>query len=286
MSADTSAPASAGAATGCQDRPGSGGYRHVGVLIAAQAAGQTGSWASLVVAVPLALGHRHPATWLAVITAAWAGPAMLSSAAGRPIDRFGPRLAGTAAWLGAAAGAVAALAVRQLPGLVIALAVISACRGAEIAAGDTAPTWMPDRPDLTRAGSWLMLAAAVPLLAGPLGAAALLTFFGPPTAWITVAALFAAGAAGSMAVPAARPASPGSRPKITRGRGRLMAVLITQAVVWVSYGSMSVLQPLYVQDTLHSSLIVYGWTLFAFAAGIAGRRSSARTGSRESSDRS
>jgi hypothetical protein len=176
-------------------------------------------------------------------------------------------------WLAAAACAAGALLAGRLPGLLVLLGMISACRGAGVAAGDTAPTWLPRRPDLTRAGAWLILAAAVPIMAGALGAATLLAYSGPRTAWLAVAAVFTAGAACSALVPATRPAAnsgPGedaSRRGPPRIRKRLTAILVVTAGVWLTYGTMAILQPLYVRQGLHASLIIYGWTMVAFAAG-------------------
>jgi MFS family permease len=253
--------------------PAAAGRRGMAVLTIGQAAGQTGSWAALVTALPLALGQPRPAIWLALINAAWAGPAMLSPLAGRPIDRYGPRLVGSLSWLAAAACAAGALLAGRLPGLLVLIGIISACRGAGVAAGDTAPTWLPRRPDLTRAGAWLILAAAVPIMAGALGAATLLAYAGPRAAWLAVAGVFAAGAACSALVPAARPAAipgseeDGSRRGPRRIRKRLTAILVVTAGVWLTYGTMAILQPLFVRQGLHASLITYGWTMVAFAIG-------------------
>jgi hypothetical protein len=240
-------------------------------LAAAQAGGQTGSWAALVAALPLALHHPSPAIWLAVINGAWAGPAALGCLTGRLIDRIGPRLAGTAAWLAAAACTGGCAATGRLPWAAAALAAMSACRGTAVAAGDTAPTWLPGQPATARAGSWLMIAAAVPLLAGPIGSAAILASAGPRAAWAAAAALLAAAAAGSAAVPATRPPGPppGGPPRqpAARFRGPLGSVLAITAATWLSYGGIEVLQPLYVRSALHASLTFYAWTLSAFATG-------------------
>ncbi len=243
------------------------------LLAAAQAAGQTGSWAALVAALPLALQHRHPASWLALVNAAWAGPAMLSHLAGPAIDRYGPRIAGTACWLCASACAIACCATGKLPGLIVPLGLMSAFRGGGVAAGDTAPTWLPIRPDLSRAGSWLVAAAAVPVLAGPLGSATVLAHGGARIAWTAVAALLAAAAGGSAIVPASRPATEPSPDTgaasvaQTRRAGSLPIVLAITAGVWLSYGALEILQPLYVRQVLHASLSFYGWTMTAFALG-------------------
>jgi MFS family permease len=243
------------------------------VLTLAQTAGQTGSWAALVAALPLALSRPDAATWVAIITIAWGGLAAVSQfTTRRLVDRYGPRRTGMLSWAMAATGAAAAaLITGSLAVVVAALGVMSAARGLAVLAGDVAPTWLPHRPDLTRAGSWLMLAAAVPVLAGPLGAAGILTGYGPRAAWLTVAGLFLAAAAAAALVPSARP-GPATTAAAVRLRWlvKILSVLAITAGVWLTYGAMTVLQPLYVQDELHSTLVTYGWTMAAFALGGAG----------------
>jgi Major Facilitator Superfamily len=241
------------------------------MLTVAQTAGQTGSWAALVAALPLALSRPHAATWVAMITIAWGGLAAISQfTTRRLVDRFGPRRIGACSWTFAAIGAIAAAVTAQnLAAVVAALGLMSATRGLAVVAGDVAPTWLPHRPDLTRAGSWLMLAAAVPVLAGPLGSASLLTSYGPRAAWLAVAGLFLAAAAGTALVPAVRPglATQAAAAVQLRWLLKILGVLAITAGVWLTYGAMTVLQPLYVQDELHSTLVTYGWTMAAFAAG-------------------
>ncbi|MGH3160120.1 MAG: hypothetical protein ACRDNF_26605, partial [Streptosporangiaceae bacterium] len=66
-------------------------------LTAAQTAGQAGTWAGYVAAMPAALIQPHPAVALSVITAAWGIPSAAARLAGGIIDRHGPQLTGTAA---------------------------------------------------------------------------------------------------------------------------------------------------------------------------------------------
>jgi MFS family permease len=242
-------------------------------LTGAQAAGQTGSWAALTAALPLALSRRDPALWLAVINAAWAGPALLTLFAGRLVDRYGPRRAGVTCWLGAAGCAAAAMIAGRLPVILLAIGLMSACRGVGVVAGDAAPTWIPGRPSLDRASAWLVLAAAIPILVGPLTAASVLTNAGPRAAWAVIVALFAAGAAGSALVPAIRPDAPDAPDALRAGRrvpGAGMAVIAVMAVtagIWLTYGALEILQPLQVRVGLHAGLVVYGQTQAWFAIG-------------------
>jgi hypothetical protein len=247
------------------------------LLTAGRTAGQTGSWAALVAALPLALARPDPGLWLSAITAAWAAPvaiAELPLVAGRLADspRCGPRRAGAASWVLAAVAAGAAVASRDLPVIIAALAVTSAARGVGVVAGDTAPSWLPGQPDLGISAAWVMLGDTLPVLAGPLGSATLLYAWGPQAPWIVTAGLFAAAAIAAVAVPATRPpavtvTAPTAPPPAFSGwrrwvpSTRVGGMLAVTAGIWLSYGAMEVLQPLFVKDGLHSSLIVYGWTM-------------------------
>jgi hypothetical protein len=235
-------------------------------LTAAQTAGQTGWWAAYVSALPAALGRPHPAVWLSAVTAAWCGPSMAARLAGGVIDRHGPRFTGAASW-GLAAAAAAALAVTR-PGLVVVLAMLaclSAASSCAVAAGAAAPTWMPAQPDLIRAGSWLVVASYLPIGAGPAGAANLLAHAGQQAAWALVAALLALASASSLLVRATRPATgpPASR---FRARPAVRAVLAITAGIYLSWGAVTILEPLYVRAVLARPLPVYGWLLCTWAA--------------------
>lgn len=250
------------------------------LLTAGRTAGQTGSWAALVAALPLALARPDPGLWLSAITAAWAAPvavAELPIVAGRLADspRWGPRRAGAASWMLAAVATGAAITSRDLLVVIAALAVTSAARGVGVVAGDTAPSWLPGQPDLGISAAWVMLGDTLPVLAGPLGSATLLYAWGPRAPWIVTAGLFAAAGIAAVTVPAVRPpavtvTAPGPAPAFAgwrrwRPATRVGGMLAVTAGIWLSYGAMEILQPLYVKDGLHSSLIVYGWTMAANA---------------------
>jgi MFS family permease len=237
------------------------------VLTVAQTAGQTGWWAAYVAALPAALGRPHPAVWLSAVTAAWCAPSMAARLAGGVIDRYGPRLTGAVAWAAAAAAAV--LPAMTRPGLAVVLVVlawVSAASGCAVAAGAAAPTWMPARPDLIRAGSWLVVATYLPIGAGPAGASNLLAHAGPQAAWALVTALLAAAAASSLLVPATRPALSPPAAGGLRARRTVRGVLVITAGIYLSWGAVTILEPLYVRAVLARPLPVYGWLLCTWAA--------------------
>ena len=242
------------------------------LLTAGRTAGQTGSWAALVAALPLALARPDPGLWLSAVTAAWAAPAAVAElpvVAGRLADspRWGPRRAGAVSWALAAVAAAAAVVSHDLPVVIGVLVVTSAARGVGVVAGDTAPSWLPGQPDLGISAAWVMLGDTLPVLAGPLGSATLLHAWGPRAPWAVTAALFAAAGCAAGAVPATRPAAVAVMAPALSGRRRWLPVtriggmLAVTAGIWLSYGAIEVLQPLYVKEGLHSSLIVYGWIM-------------------------
>jgi Major Facilitator Superfamily len=246
------------------------------LLTAGRTAGQTAGWAALVAALPLALARPDPGLWLSALTAAWAAPAAVAElpvVAGRLADspRWGPRRTGALSWALAAAAAGAAITSRDLSAIIAAIAVTSAARGVGVVAGDTAPSWLPGQPDLGVSAAWVMLGDTLPVLAGPLGSATLLHTWGPRAPWAVTAALFAVAAAAAAAVPATRPAAVVVIGPASCGWRRWLPVtriggmLAVTAGIWLSYGAMEVLQPLFVKDGLHSSLIVYGWIMTANA---------------------
>jgi hypothetical protein len=242
------------------------GRCQLAVLMVAQASGQTGAWAALVCALPYALGRADPAFWLSAITAAWAGPAVAAGLAGGAIDRHGPRVVGTLCWLAAAAAAaLCAVAGPRLPDLLTVLGCISLSGAVAEAAGNTAPTWMPSRPRLPEAGSWLVIAADLPVAGGPIGASQLITHYGWGISWLFAAVMFAVGAIGSALVAARRPEIAGAE---QRGRLHpgLCGVLIVTAGVFVSYGAITILEVLYVRTVLSYPITMYGWLLAIWSA--------------------
>jgi MFS family permease len=247
-----------------------GNTGHLVTLTGAQAAGQAGTWAGLAAALPIVLGHPHPAVMLSAITAAWSIPSVAARLAGGLVDRYGPRLTGSASWGLAAVAAAAGVATRPtFLELLAILALLSIGGTWGISAGDAAPTWLPSRPDLAAAGSWLVIATSLPLAVGPLGATNLITYVGDRAAWGLVAGLSVAAALGSALVPATRPAStaaPGHR-RQPESLATVKAALVATAGVYLTFGVVTVLEPLYVRQVLGAPLTVYGWLMAACAIG-------------------
>jgi hypothetical protein len=237
------------------------------ILTAAQTAGQTGWWAAYVAALPAALDRPHPAVWLGAVTVAWCAPSMAARLAGGIIDSYGPRLTAAIAWAAAAIAAIVpALTHPGLPALLGILACLSAASSCAVAAGAAAPTWMPNQPDLVRAGSWLIIATYLPIGAGPVGASNLLAHAGQHAAWALVAVLLATAAVTTLPVQATRPPATGGAPaRRYRARPAVRRVLAITAGIYLSWGAVTVLEPLYVHAILIRPLPVYGWLLCTWA---------------------
>jgi hypothetical protein len=243
---------------------------HLVMLAAAQTAGQAGTWAGLVAALPVALAQRHPAVALSEITAAWGIPSIAARLIGGIIDRHGPRWAGAAAWaLATLAGLVPAVIHPALPVLLAVLAVLALGGTWGVSAGEAAPTWMPTRPDLAAAGSWLAIAASLTLVIGPSGASNLMTYAGDRAAWALVAGLSAAAALITLLVPATSP-HPAAAPSEQQNRdpAAVWPVLAFTAGIYLTVGVITICEPLYVRHVLHARLTVYGALLAA--VGITG----------------
>jgi MFS family permease len=243
--------------------PRRGPTGHLVMLTAAQTAGQAGTWAGYVAALPAALSQPHPAIAVSIITAAWNAPSVLARLAGDKIDRNGPRLTGATAWtLAAAAAAVPAVIHPPLLVVLVVLAVLAAGGTWGVSAGEAAPTWMPSRPDPATAGAWLAIATSLTLIIGPAGASNLLTYASDRAAWVLVATLSAAAALLTLLIPATAPAptmpaagQPDPDP------AKVRAVQAITAGFYLTLGMVTVLEPLYVRQMLRAGIPVYGWLL-------------------------
>jgi hypothetical protein len=162
--------------------------------------------------------------------------------------------------------AVPAVTHAGLPVVLAVLACMSAASSCAVAAGAAAPTWMPAKPDLIRAGSWLVVATYLPVGAGPAGASNLFAHAGQQAAWALVAGLLAVASASSLLVRAVRPAATGAPAMRFRIRPAVRGVLAITAGIYVSWGAVTILEPLYVRAVLARPLPVYGWLLCTWAA--------------------
>jgi predicted MFS family arabinose efflux permease len=261
-----------------------GSGRALAALTAAQGAGQAGTWAAYVAALPTALGRPHPATWVGVMTAAWTLPTIGSRLAGRQIDTRGPRVIGAASWIMAALAAAVPSATRSsVPVSVCALACLALGGTWGVAAGEAAPTWIPGRPDQAAAGTWLVIATTLPVATGPIGASTLLTHAGQQAAWAFAAGLFSVGAVLSLLVPSRRPERTDDLPAVAIPDVR--RVMVITVGIYLSVGVITVGEALYVTTVLRRSLVTYGWLLGVWAVAgmvtaIATRNSAVITGRR------
>jgi predicted MFS family arabinose efflux permease len=235
---------------------------HLVMLTGAQTAGQAGTWAGFVAALPAALSQPHPAITVSIISAAWTIPSVFAWLAGGLIDRHGPRRTGAAAWgLATLAALIPAATGPTLPVLIPVLAILALGGTWAVSAGEAAPTWMPSRPSPAKAGSALAAATNLTLIIGPAGASNLLTYTSDRAAWALVAALSAAAALTTLRIPAQSPTPAASGSQPGQDPAKVRAVLTLTAGFYLTLGLITVAEPLYVGQLLHAALPVYGWLL-------------------------
>lgn len=245
-------------------------WGYMPAIAGTRAAGQAGYLAALTASLPAALARPHPALSLSLLTACWAAPGAAVRMAGASIDVWGPRRVGSVCWgaCGLAAAVPAVLDHAGMPILAVVLAVTGLSAGTGVAAGEAAPTWLPSRPDATelaRAGTWLGAAAELTVGLGPLGAAAL-TALGDRPAWLLATALCVAAAALSASVPAVAPRESASNQEpAARNRTGVQIALAATVGIFTGYGIMTILEALFVRQTLRAPYLAYGGLLAIWA---------------------
>lgn len=254
MSARTVIPAARGAA-----RPGG-----LGLLVAAQVLAGTGAWTALIAAQAYLVFRAQAGSWplTALAAASGAPPIVLRRASAALLTRIGPRPVGAAA--AAAAAACAAALSLAPPGRTTLLSLMAAlgCAKALISpALDTQAAWRSHGGDAPTDSVWLTLAAAAPLVSGPLPATAVSGPSALPAAFTAAAAAYLLAGASVLLMPAVRPTP--QHPDDAPGGGaarqgappprELVRALRLCAVVWIGYGSFSVLEPEFVRNALHGT---------------------------------
>src|SRR5579875_793698 len=160
------------------------GTGQLAALAAVQTAGQAGTWAGYVAAVPAALAQPHPAVALSVIAGFWGVPSIAAGLAGRATDRYGPHRTGAVSWaLAAAAAVVPVVTGPRFCVLLGVLAIIALGGSWGVAAGEAVPTWLPGLADPRDGGPWLTAATGLALTLGPVITTSVLSCAGSRAAW-------------------------------------------------------------------------------------------------------
>jgi hypothetical protein len=192
---------------------------------------------------------------MTILAVCFAAPSMvLARPVGRAIAHHGPRTVAVVSCLGAAVTALGMAADLRSSIVLPLMALQGVARAGMISAGDIHPSalgWSPNRASAAQAYT-----AAVPVIVGPGLSALILSCGGPTAALTTVAVLYLIAAAViALAAPGRRPTTqPRSTPPTGSEARRLIA---GAAILWLPYGSLSVLEPLYVRDVLHDGTITY-----------------------------
>jgi hypothetical protein len=236
----------------------------LGPLVAAQVLSGTGAWSALIAAQTHLAFRAHGGSWaLTALASAWGVPPIaLRRASGALLIRLGPRPLGAAAAAVAAACAGALALVPPERGTLLALMSALGCAKALLSpALDTQAAWRRRGGDASADSVWLTLAAAAPLVSGPILATAVSGPSAPTAAFTAAATAYLLAGVGVLLVPATRPiakpcddpAGCGAERQAAPHPRELVSVLRLSAVAWFGYGAFNVLEPVFVRDSLHGT---------------------------------
>ncbi len=258
--------------------PGAQGARSALLpLVSGQLLAGVAQWAMLLGVLDYASYILHVGAFrISVAGLAWgAPPAVSGSLVGRLIDARGPR--GVAASAGVC-GVAVSLGLALLPSwnaLLGLLALAGMSRALIRPAIDAMPSWLPHQIDHGTSSVWLGFGNSAPIVLGPLAAAGIMAVGGPADVFIATAAMYAAAllvlartrARRRPAASAAQPGQPAAAQPVRRVPAARL-VLSISLIVWISYGSFSVLEILYVRDVLRSSMWIFVVLQVLFGVGL------------------
>lgn len=256
------------------------------LLVLGQAVNGIGSWAALVAMWGFAAYQFDSGpTQIAIIGLAWSAPAaIVGPFAGVPIDRFGAKKVLVAAYLLGAAAALA-MSFSQSYGQLVALGgLLGISKAFARPATDTLPPRLVDDEDLLAANAVLGAAAESAIVFGPLVAALAIAVWGLRGAFLVDAATYLIGIA--VVVPLAlRPreaadhlsadqVAPTLRRDIVEGfslvarRPVLRFTMLLSAIVFVTWSTFVVVEPIYVRDVLDMPASFFAVLQTAFGVGL------------------
>jgi MFS family permease len=255
------------------------------LLFIGQALNGIGSWAALVALWGFAAYQfdSGPAQ-IALIGLGWAVPAaIVGPFAGVPIDRIGAKRVLVLAYLGGAAAAVAmafATSFPQLVGLGVAMGLAKAF--AQPAADTLPPRLVHDR-DLLAANALLGASSESAIVFGPLVAAVAIAAAGLRGAFIVDAVTYLVGIAVVLPLPLRRPAHEDGALVTGRstlrddlreglalvvGRPVLRFTMVLSSIVFVTWSTFIVVEPIYVRDVLDRPASFFAVLQTAFGIGL------------------
>lgn len=236
----------------------------------------TGSafWALLIAAYGYAIYHLHATPGQAgLLSLAWgAPPVLLGWPVGRLVDLRGPK--SVAIYSGTVNIAVS-LALAAMPSWRLLLGLMlcaGVARAVNQPALDAMPSWLVRAVDHRVSSAWLGLAMHLPLLAGPLLAAGLISLAGYACVYLVNAGLHVAALLAIAPVRTRNCAddtgeqAPRDRYLLRRTAAR--PILALSFVVAISYSFYDLLEMFYVRDTLHSGFRMYTALLVLYGLGL------------------
>lgn len=238
-----------------------------------------GSWAALIAMWGYAAYHFDSgASDIAMIALAWAVPStILGPFAGVPIDRLGPKRVLVVAYLAGAAAALALATTDSLSELILLGGVLGAVKAFTQPAFDALPPRLVGDRDLLSANSLLGAANESAIVFGPLVAAAAIAGGGLRAAFVIDALTFLVGIAVVVPLQLADVApAPRARLRtevleglrVVAARPTLRFVLGVSTVVFLTWGTFMVVEPLYVRDVLQRPASFFAALQTAFGVGL------------------
>ncbi len=254
--------------------------RRIALLIVGQAINAIGSWCALIAIWGYASFQFHAgAGELALLGVSWALPPMLlSSLAGVPIDRFGPKRVLLVADAAAGVVSLTFLLADSYLTVVLLAALVGAVKAFAEPAFQALPPRLVDDDQLAQANALLATAFQSSLAFGPLVAAVAISRFGVEGAFIVDAITYGVGIA--VLIPfrvgpaAVREVSAGVRAELregfalVRGSSELRGLLGNAAAVYLIWGGFAVLEPIYVRDVIGESTTTFALLQTAFGVGM------------------
>lgn len=240
-----------------------------------------GSWAALIAMWGYAAYRFDSGPGeIALIALSWAVPsAIVGPFAGVPIDRFGPKRILVVAYIGGIATALALAATTSFAQLLVLGTGMGLVKAFTYPAFDALPPRLVADDDLLAANSLLGAAVESAIIFGPLVAAGAIAVAGLRGAFAVDALTYVVGIAVVAPLPLAaipsRPRTPlraevAEGLRIVRHSPPLRFILGLSTVVYLTWATFVVVEPLYVRDVLERPASFFALLQTAFGIGLVG----------------
>ena len=256
--------------------------RRVALLALGQAVNGIGSWAAFIAIWGWA-AYRFDVgpSGTALLMLGWGGPpVLLAPLAGVVIDRVGPRRVAVAGDLGGALVALLMLTADDYPSLLVLAALHGVTKAFAMPAYDALPARLVEPGRLFETNAVLTAAHDLSIVVGPVLAALVISWWGIRAAFVVDALTYLVGAAvvaplslRPLAVERVRARAideirEGLR--IVRSSPAARTLFALGFALWLSFGTFSVLEPLYVRDVLDAPVTTLALLQTVFGVGLVG----------------